>query len=266
MQRDWMQWIPCNLVKFILFECRGIHAAWLNAVYSMQYEEMEPYWMRGILCSMLEWSGFLQNNWMQWIFCSMAQSIPIECSGFHAASLNAEDSLHCCAMDPDCIQWRPRSEDKCILSECIGFYAAWHKISRLNAADSMQHDWMQWILCSIAKASRLNAVHCMKRHWMQSIPFIVVQWITIVCSGVHAVRPNASRLNAVDFIQHGPNIPIECRGFHAVWLNAVESMPRGPMHPDWMPWIPCSMIECSVFHAAWWNASWLNAVYTMQRG
>ena len=93
MQCDWMQWIPCSLVKCILFECRGIHAAWLNAVYSMQYEEMEPYWMRGILCSMLEWSGFLHNNWMQWIFCSMAQSIPIECSGFHAAWLNAVESM-----------------------------------------------------------------------------------------------------------------------------------------------------------------------------
>ena len=147
----------------IPIECSGFYAAWpkvsrLNAVDSMQQEEMEPYSMQGIFCSMIECSGFLQHDWMQWIFCSMAQSIPIECSGFHAASLNAEDSLHCCAMDPDCIQWRPRSEDKCILSECIGFYAAWHKISRLNAADSLQHDWMQWILCSMAKASRLNAV------------------------------------------------------------------------------------------------------------
>ncbi|MDD0700149.1 hypothetical protein PSZ55_23525, partial [Shigella sonnei] len=36
---------------------------------------------------------------MQWILCSMAQSILIECSGFHAASLNAENSMHCGAMD-----------------------------------------------------------------------------------------------------------------------------------------------------------------------
>ena len=168
MQLDWMQWIQCSLVKFIPIECSGFHAVWLNAVWSMQHAEMEPY-------------------------------------------------------------------------------------------------WMQWILCSMSKASRLYAVDCMKRHWMQSSPFIVVQWITIVCSGVHAARPNASRLNAVDFIQHGPNIPIECRGFHAVWVNAVESMPRGPMHPDWIPWIPCSVNECIGVHAAWWNASLLNAVYTLQR-
>ena len=72
----------------------------------------------------------------------MAQSIPIECSGFHVVSWNAEDSMHFGAMDPDCIQWSPRSEDKCILSECIGFNAAWPKTSRLNAADSMQHGAM----------------------------------------------------------------------------------------------------------------------------
>ena len=135
MDPDWMQWSPCSeaqcipiecsgffcsMAQSIPIECRGIHAAWLNAVYSMQYEEMEPYWMRGILCSMLEWSGFLQNNWMQWIFCSMAQSIPIECSGFHAASLNAEDSMHCGAMDPDFMRWSP-----CTVIECSVIHAAW---------------------------------------------------------------------------------------------------------------------------------------------
>ena len=77
---------------------------------------------------------------MQWILCSMAQSIPIECSGFHAASLNAEDSMHCGAMDPDCMQWSPCSEAQCIPMECSGFYAAWPKASRLNAVDYMQHD------------------------------------------------------------------------------------------------------------------------------
>src|SRR5512134_2252297 len=66
---------------------------------------------------------------MQWILCSMAQSIPIEYSGFHAASMNAR------------------------------------------------------------------------------IPCIVAQWILIVCNGVHAARPKASRLNAVDFMRHGPKHP-----------------------------------------------------------
>ena len=73
-------------------------------------------------------------------------------------SWNAEDSMHFGAMDPDCIQWSPRSEDKCILSECIGFNAAWPKTSRLNAADSMQHEVMepysmQGILCSMIECS-----------------------------------------------------------------------------------------------------------------
>ena len=68
----------------------------------------------------------------------MAQSIPIECSGFNAASLNAEDSMHCGAIDLDCMQWSPCSDAQCIQIECSGFYAAWPKASRLNAVDSMQ--------------------------------------------------------------------------------------------------------------------------------
>ena len=47
---------------------------------------------------------------MQWSQWSEAKCIPMECSGFHAASLNAEDSMHCGAMDPDCMQWSPCSE------------------------------------------------------------------------------------------------------------------------------------------------------------
>ncbi|MFW2061573.1 hypothetical protein, partial [Acinetobacter baumannii] len=67
-----------------------------------------------------------------------AKSIPIECSGVHAASMNAEYSMHFGAMDPDCMQWSPCSEAQCIPIECSGFYAAWPKASRLNAVDSMQ--------------------------------------------------------------------------------------------------------------------------------
>ena len=68
----------------------------------------------------------------------MAKSIPLECSGFHAASLNAEESMHCGAMDHDCMQWNRCSEVQCIPIECSAFYAAWPKASRLNAVDSMQ--------------------------------------------------------------------------------------------------------------------------------
>ena len=63
----------------------------------------------------------------------MAQIIPIECSGFHAASLNAEDSMNCGAMAPDCMQWIP-----CRVIECSVFYAEWCNVSRLNAVDCMQ--------------------------------------------------------------------------------------------------------------------------------
>ena len=144
---------------------------------------------------------------MQWIFCSMAPSIPIECSGFHAASCNAEDSMHCGTMDPDCIQCGWRSEAQCIPIECSGLYAAWPKASRLKAVESMHCDRVSVIFAAWPKASRLNAVDFMQRHLMQNIPYIVVQWISFVCSGVHAARPNASRLNAVDFMQHGPKHP-----------------------------------------------------------
>ena len=65
----------------------------------------------------------------------------IECSGLHAASLNAENSMHCGAMDPDCMHWSPCSVMnawipcslvKCIPIECSGFHAA-----PLNAEDSL---------------------------------------------------------------------------------------------------------------------------------
>ena len=133
-----------------------------------------------------------------------------------------------------------------------GFYAAW-----LSAVDSMKHDWMQWILCSMAQIIPIEYSVFHEASMNTRIPYIVAQWILIVCNGVHAARPKASRLNAVDFMRHGPKHPdwmqwipcsdIECRAFHALWCNgsrlyAVESMQRVPMHPDWMQWIICSMI------------------------
>ena len=41
-QRNQMQCNPCRVVKGSPMECSGLHAAWLNAVDSMQGEEMEP--------------------------------------------------------------------------------------------------------------------------------------------------------------------------------------------------------------------------------
>ena len=100
----------------------------------------------------------------------------------------------------------------------------------------------------------------MKRDWMQWIPCSMFE-----SSGFYAAWPKASRLNAVDYMQHGSNHTdwmqwtpcsvIECSGFHAPWK----------MEPYWMQWILCSMIECSGFYAAWPKASRLNAVDSMQR-
>ena len=110
MHCDWMQCNPCSVVKCIPIECSELNAAWLNAVYNMHREEMEPYWMQWFFYSMNECRGYygadiMQHDWMQCILCSMAESIPIECSGFHAASLNAEDS-----MQRDIMQWSPCSQ------------------------------------------------------------------------------------------------------------------------------------------------------------
>ena len=194
----------------------------------------------------------------------------IECSGFYAAWpkaswLNAEDSMHCGAMDPDCMQWSPCSVMnawipcslvKCIQIECSGFHAAWRNGTLLNAVDSTQHDWVQWIPWSMIecsgfyaawpKASRLNAVDSMHCDWMRCNLCSVVKCIPIKCSGFHPAW-----LNAVDSMQRGPCIPSECSGFYSAWpkaprLNAVDSM---QLH--WMQWIPCIVIECSVIHAAW---------------
>ena len=164
-------------------------------------------------------------------------------------------------MDPEWMQWIPCSMVKCVT---------------IDAVDSMQCHWMQWIPCSMVKCipiersvfheawlngSRLNAVDSMQRgpmdlDWTQYIPCSEAQWIPIECR---------------DSMQHGPMFPIECSGWNEAWLNAVDFMHHGPMDPDWMQWIPCSvaqwiLIECSGFHAPWGNESRLNAVYSMQRG
>ena len=98
MQRDGMKCIPYSVKLWNIIVGSGFYAAWLSAVDSMKHD------------------------WMQWILCSMAQSIPIEYSGFHEASMNAR--IPCIF-----VQWIP--------IECSEFHAAW-----LNAVHSMQHGKM----------------------------------------------------------------------------------------------------------------------------
>ena len=124
MDFDWTQWIPCIVAQWIPIKCSEFCAAWLNAVHSMQREEMEPYWM-------------------QWFFYSMNECRVIECSGCYAAwpkasRLNAVDSMQCGPMDLDWTQCIPCSEAQWIPIECSGFHAAWRNGCRLNAVVSLQ--------------------------------------------------------------------------------------------------------------------------------
>ena len=203
MHCDWMRFNPCSVVKCIPIECSELNAAWLNAVYNMHREEMEPYWMQWFFYTMNECRGYygvdtMQHDWMQCILCSMAESIPIECSGFHAAWLK---QCNTCSV----VKW--------ILIECSGFHAAWRNWTIFNAWDFIQHGRMQWIPCSMIecsgfyaawpKLSRLNAVDSMHCDWMQWTPCSLVKWI-----------------------------PIECSWFHAAWLNTVDSIQLSKMNPD----------------------------------
>ena len=143
----------------------------------------------------------MQRRWMQWNLLSMAQSILIECSGFHAAwsvgtLLNAVDFMQHGPKHPDWMQWTPCSVVKWIPIECSGFHEAWLNALYSMKCEVMEPYWMQCILCSLIECSGfngawLNAVDFMQhgpKHpdWMQRIPCIVAQWIPIVCSGVHA--------------------------------------------------------------------------------
>ena len=84
---------------------------------------------------------------MQWILCSEAQSIPIECSGFHAAwlngsRLNAVDFMQRGPMYLERMQWIPCSVVQWILIERSGFHASWCNGSQLNAVNSMHRGTM----------------------------------------------------------------------------------------------------------------------------
>ena len=152
MQHDWVQWIPWSMI-----ECSGFYAAWpkasrLNAVDSMQRDWLQvihALWRNGSWLYAVEsmQRGPRHPDWIQWILWGMAQSIPMECSGFHALWLNAVYSIQGCKIHPDWMQWIPFSVIECSIPwsvkkwnpiECSGFYAA-----SFNAVDFMQHDWMQ---------------------------------------------------------------------------------------------------------------------------
>ena len=153
MHQDSMQWIQWSSVKCIPSEWSGIHAAWLNAVDSIQCGECIPIECRifhAALCIGSWWNAEDSRN--------VAQRYLIECRGSHAALLKAVDSMQSGAMYLD--YWNV-------------FYAAWCNWYRFNAMDSIQLDWMQWIPCSVAqcipikcsgfyavrpKVSQLNAV------------------------------------------------------------------------------------------------------------
>ena len=94
----------------------------------------------------------------------------------------------------------------------------------------------------------------------------VVKWIPSERSGFNAVWPNGSRLNAVSSMQHGPMYPdwmqwIPCSMAQLVLIDALNYMRK-----DWMQWIPCIKIQCGGFNAALWNGSRVNAVDSMQCG
>ena len=182
MQRDGMKCIPYSVKLWNIIVGSGFYAPWLSAVDSMKHD-----WMQWILCSMaqsipIEYSGFHEDSMNARIPSIVAQWIPIVCSGVDAARpkasrLNAVDSMHC-----EWIQFTPYRLVKCIPVEWSGLHALCY-----NSVDSMQREemepyWMQWILCSMME-----------------------------CSGFNAAWPKASRLNAVDYMQHGPN--------HTDWMQ-----------------------------------------------
>ena len=213
MDPEWMQWIPCSVI-----ECSGFHAAWLNAVDSIQPGKMHAIWMQWIPCSVIEcrvfhaaWRNgtllnagdFMQHDWRQWI---------------PAEYLNAVDFMQHGLKYPYLMQWIP-----CSVIECSGFHAAWRNGTLFNAGNFMQHDWMQWI-----PAAWLNAVDFLQhgqKHpdCMQWSPCSEAQCILIERSAYHAVWLNGSRLNAVDSMQ--------CGVVDSDWMH------RGAVYHNWMQWI-----------------------------
>ena len=201
---------------------------------------MQHYWMQWIQKARLNAVDFMQHgpkhpDGMQWIPWSI-----IECRVFNALCRNgsrlyAVESMQCDkCMDsrqpgkihPDWMQWIPCSLVKCIPIECRGFHALWRNGSRLYAAESMQRDdwmdsmqlikmhpdWIQWIPWSLNECE--DSKHCgaMDPDCMQWSP----------CSVMNAWIP-------VSLVKC---IPIECSGFHAAWLSAVDSIQLSKMNPD----------------------------------
>ena len=175
----------------------------------------------------------MDPDWMQRSPYSVAQWIPIECSGFHAALpngswLNAVDFMQC-----DWMHWITCSIVKYIQSECSGLHAAWGNVSRLDAVESMQHAAMD---------TRLHAVESMQHCVIDNNLRPWIPCIKIQCRGF-----NAPLWNGPEWMQWIPCsvdqwIPIECSEFHEARLNAVDSMQNAAVYLNWMRWIPCSLV------------------------
>ena len=120
---------------------------------------------------------------------------------------------------------------------------------------------MQWIPCSVIECSGFHAEWWNVSRLNEVDPMQLVVIDTDWMHGFHAVWLNA--LDSMQQCEMHPEwmqwiacslaqwIPIECSGFHEAWLNALDPMQRCEMHPEWMKWNPCSVIECSWFHAVW---------------
>ena len=105
---------------------------------------------------------------------------------------------------------------------------------------------------------------------MQKTPFIAAQWILIVCNGVHAARPKASRLNSLGIAAWNPLHSIMLHGTHCIQSCCIKSTAfnRVPflhaawntLHSNTLPGIHCiqsrsigprCMEFTAIKHAAW---------------
>ena len=67
--------------------------------------------------------------------------------------------------------------------------------------------WIPWIEveCSVGNEGRYSGWRLNEEDKMKSVRMQVSQCSLIECSGCYAAWPKASRLNAVDYMQHGSN-------------------------------------------------------------
>ena len=151
------------------------------------------------------------------------QKHPIECSGFHAASLNAVDSMHW-----EWMQCNPCSVVKCIPIKCSGLHAAWWNEVYSIQCEVMEHYSRQWILCSI-KSTAFNHASWNPLH------SIGIRWATL--HGIHGI--------------HSVSIAACCMDSTASNLNTLPHAACNPLHSMTMHGIDC--INRDAFNHAAWN-------------